>query len=163
MAELALAAHWPNPQQASQHFRDVMLPWCRQRWAAGDKLEIEIRLHEDALTDKQRRYYHGVILKEIAQQARPNGEVYPMAVWKEHFRKEFLGFKTVTTKNPLTGKRVRQRKRVSTEDLGVKAYSQLIERVTAFAVTDLGVVFSCPNFEQYLGAIVDPDTGEILG
>jgi len=69
-------------------------------------------------------------------------------------RAEFLGFKTVTHKNPITGKKARRRERVSTEHLGVKGYAEYIERVTAFAATELGVVFS----EEY----VDPDTGEVL-
>ena len=61
-----------------------------EQWRAGRRLELELRLHEDAKTDRQRRYYHGVVLKSIAQQARPNGQQYPLAVWKEHFRKEYL-------------------------------------------------------------------------
>ena len=133
-----------------------------EQWRAGRRLELELRLHEDAKTDRQRSYYHGVVLKSIAQQAKPNGQQYPLAVWKEHFRAEYLGHKTVTTKNPLTGKKVRRRVRVSTEDLGVKGYSQLIDRVSAFAATELGVVFPA-TFQQWEGMQVDPATGEIIG
>lgn len=162
MAELALQATWNEPVQAGQHFKNVLAPWCKSMWAAGHRLHVEVRLHEDAKTDRQRRYYHGVVLKTIAQQARPNGAQYPMAVWKEHFRAEYLGHKTVTTKNPLTGKKVRRRVRVSTEDLGVKGYSQLIDRVSAFAATELGVEFSV-SFGRWEQMQVDPDTGEIIG
>ena len=122
---------------------------------AGHRLVAEFRLAEDAKTD-QRKYYHGVILKQIAQQARPNDQTFPLAVWKEHFRKEYLGFKSVTCIDPMTGKKSRRRVRKSTEDLGVKAYAVLIERVTAFAVTELGVKFA----ER--GEYIDPDTGEIF-
>jgi hypothetical protein len=59
----------------------------------------------------------------------------------------------VTTVNPMTGKKHRRRVRKSTEDLGVKAYAELIERVTAFAVTELSVEFP---------AYIDQETGEIL-
>jgi hypothetical protein len=121
--------------------------------AAGHRLALEIRLAEDAKTDGQRKYYHGVVLAEIAKQATVNGQKFPLAVWKEWFRSEYLGFKTVTCTNPMTGKKSRRRVRKSTEDLGVKAYAQLIERVTAFAVTDLSVEFP---------ARIDPDTGEII-
>lgn len=124
MAELALRAAWNDPVQAGQHFKNVLAPWCKSMWAAGHRLHVEVRLHEDAKTDRQRAYYHGVVLKTIAQQAKPNGQQYPLSVWKEHFRKEYLGHKTVTIKNPLTGKKSRTRQRVSTEDLGVKGYSQ---------------------------------------
>ena len=68
----------------------------------------------------------------------------------------------MTTKNPMTGKKVRRRVRVSTEDLGVKGYSQLIDRVSAFAATELGVTFPA-TFQQWEGVQVDPDTGETIG
>lgn len=161
MSQLTIQASWNEPVQAGQHFKTVLAPWCKSMWAAGHRLHVEVRLHEDAKTDRQRAYYHGVVLKTIAQQAKPNGAQYPLAVWKEHFRAEYLGHKTVTTKNPLTGKKVRRRVR-STEDLGVKGYSQLIDRVSAFAATELGVRFPA-TYEQWERMEVDQDTGEIIG
>lgn len=127
---------------------------------AGHRLEVEVRLHEDAKTDRQRRYYHGIVLKSIAEQARPNGQQFPRAVWKEHFRAEFLGFKNVTAINPLTRRKALRRVRISTEDLGVRAYSKLIDRVSAFAATELGVTFPA-SFEQWERMQVDLETGEI--
>lgn len=129
-------------------------PWCKGELSAGRQVVIEARLAEDCKTDKQRKYLHGYILMTIAQQAAPNGVKFPMPVWKEHFRSEFLGFKTVTTKNPITGKKLRRRVRVSTEDLGVKGYSEYIDRVAAYAATDLAVEF----VEEW----VDPESGEIF-
>lgn len=129
-------------------------PWCRAQLHEHRQVVIEARLAEDCKTDKQRKFLHGYILMAIANQAAPNGVKFPMQVWKEHFRNEFLGFKTVTTTNPLTRKKSRKRVRVSTEDLGVKGYSEYIDRVAAFAATELAVEF----MEQW----VDPDTGEIL-
>lgn len=162
MSDLCLQVHWREPSQAHASLNGTVVPWARQMIQAGHTVVAEFRLAEDVKTDKQRRYYHGVILKEISLKAKPNGVQYPLAVWKEHFRAEFLGFKTVTTKNPITGKKSRRRMRVSTEDLGVKAYAKLIERVTAFAVTELGVQFSCPTYQHYETLNIDPDTGEIL-
>ena len=162
MSNTSLTVAWPNADMAGHSFRNVVAPWCKNQWMAGHRLEVELRLHEDAKTDRQRRYYHGVVLKSIASQAKPNGQGFPLAVWKEHFRKEYLGFKTVTTTNPLTGKKSRQRKRISTEDLGVRAYSDLIDRVSAFAATELGVTFPA-SYEQWERMQVDPDTGEIMG
>ena len=153
MSELVIRAEWVNPQQAGASLNGFVVPWCRSMMNAGHRLAVEIRLAEDAKTDRQRAYYHGVILKEIAQQVKANGQRFPLAVWKEHFRNEYLGFKTVTYTNPMTGKKSRRRVRKSTEDLGVKAYAELIERVTAFACTELGVEFP---------AHIDPETGEIL-
>lgn len=127
--------------------------WAKAQLSAGRPVDLEARLHEDAKTDKQRKYLHGYVLMTIARQAAPGGQKFDMKTWKEHFRSEFLGFKTVTTKNPMTGKKVRRRVRVSTEDLGVKGYSEYIERVTAFAAVELGVEFQ----EEW----VDPETGVI--
>ncbi|MDH4417676.1 MAG: hypothetical protein QE485_10660 [Acidovorax sp.] len=162
MSDLSLTIILHNAEQAAHVIRHAAAPKCREIWATGQVVEATFRTHEDAKTDRQRAYYHGVVLKIIAAQARPNGQQYPLAVWKEHFRAEYLGHKTVTSKNPLTGKKVRRRVRVSTEDLGVKGYSQLIDRVSAFAATELGVTFPA-TYQQWEGMQVDPDTGEIIG
>jgi len=132
----------------------VLWPYCKGHLHAGRRLVVEVRFAEDAFTDKQRGFYHGCILANIAQQARPNGQSYPLEVWKEHLRSMFLGFKTKTTINPTTGKKSRRRIRQSTEGLGVKGYADLIEKVAAYAGTELGVTFP----EEF----VDPDTGEVF-
>lgn len=116
-------------------------PSIKSELLAGNRLVLEVHHYEDKLTDRQRRYYHGYILKEIARQATIEGRKYPMPVWKEHFRKTFLGSKRKACINPLTGRKSRRSVRVSTEDLGVRGYNTLIEKVTAFAVTELGVCF----------------------
>ena len=161
MPDLRLSALWVNPVQANAHMKSVVAPWCRSQWAAGHGLQIEIRLHEDAKTDRQRNYYHAVVLTQIAQQARPNGAAHDMIIWKNFFREKFLGFKTVTHLDPMTGKKHRRRERQSTEKLGVKGYSMLIEKVTAFAVMELDVRFPM-TWGEYERMQVDPDTGEIL-
>lgn len=120
---------------------------------AGHDTVAELRTAEDRKTDKQRRFLHGYVLKTIAQQAAPGGQRFDLKTWKEHLRATFLGFKTITTKNPITGKRVRSRHRVSTEDLGVKGYSEYIDRVMAYAATEQGV--------EFLDEWVDPETGEV--
>lgn len=162
MSDQILRVEWIDSDQAGMSLNRIVVPWCKKLMAAGQHVVAEFRLSEDCKTDQQRKYYHGVILKEIAQQAVANGQKFPLAVWKEHFRAEYLGFKTVTHVNPMTGKKHRRRIRISTEDLGVRAYNKLIERVTSFAVTDLGVEFSVPRLEQYGGHQVDPETGEIM-
>lgn len=154
MSDLMLQVQWINPQQAHASLNQTVVPWAKSMMLAGHRLVAEFRLAEDVKTDGQRKFYHGIVLTEIAKQARVNGQKFPLAVWKEHFRSEYLGFKTVTFINPMTGKKARRRVRKSTEDLGVKAYATLIERVTAFACTDLGVEFP---------ARIDPETGEIMG
>lgn len=142
-----------EPVQAHTLITKTLWPHCKAMLMAGHKMAIEVRRAEDVKTDKQRRYYHGYVLLTIARQAEVNGQKFDLKTWKEHFRAEYLGFKVRTVKNPITGKKVRRRERVSTEDLGIKGYSQLIERVTAFAATTLGVEF----YEEW----TDPETGEV--
>mgnify|MGYP003528932380 CR=1 FL=1 len=159
MTSTMLQVQWINTEQAHASLNRTVVPWAKKLLKDGHALVAEFRLAEDHKTDKQRKYFHGVILTEIARKAKVNGERFDFRTWKEFFRKEYLGFKTVTTINPMTGKKSRNRVRVSTEDLGVKAYSNYIDRVTAFAVTELGVEFSVKRWEDYQ---VDPDTGEIF-
>lgn len=130
-----------NPQQAHQALANLVWPTIKAETMAGNRMVVEFRHAEDAKTDEQRRYYHGVILVEISKQAKPNGVQYPMQVWKEYFRDLYLGTKRKTFTNPVTGKKVSRTIRLSTEDLGVKGYTKLIEQVTAYAVTELGVMF----------------------
>jgi hypothetical protein len=115
---------------------------------AGRKQVLTIVDFEDALTTKQRGYYHGYILTEIAKQASIDGRKYQMHVWKEHFRATYLGDKIVSETNPITGIETKRAVRISSEELGVKKYNILIEQVTAFAVTELNVTFD-KDFEQW--------------
>lgn len=143
-----------NPVEAHKTLAGNVWQQIKALAMAGHGTVVEVRTAEDVKTDKQRRYLHGYVLMTIARQAAPGGQKFDMKTWKEHFRAEFLGHKTVTVKNPMTGKKVRRRVRVSTEDLGVKGYSEYIDRVTAFAATELGVEFR----EEW----VDPETGEVF-
>ncbi|OUM00565.1 recombination protein NinB [Variovorax sp. JS1663] len=124
-------------------------PWAKEQLQLGRKLVLKADELEDDKSDRQRRYYHGVVLAEIAEQARANGQKFPLKVWKEHFRETYLGSRWETRTDPMTGNKKRRKVRISTEDLGVKKYSELIEKVTAFAVTELGVRFSVSRWQDY--------------
>lgn len=142
-----------NPVEAHKIYAGPIREMLKALSTAGHATVVEIRTAEDAKTDKQRRYLHGYVLMTISRQAAPGGQKFDMRVWKEQFRSMFLGFKTVTHKNPLTGKKIRRRERVSTEDLGIKGYSEYIDRVTSFAAMELGV--------EFMDEWIDPDTGEV--
>jgi hypothetical protein len=142
-------------------------PWAKEQLRHGRKLVATFTLLEDEITTAQRGYLHTVVFPEIAQFAP--GQKHDWRVWKEYFRETFLGFKVVTSVNPITGKKTRLRHRVSTEDLGVRAYAEYIDRVIAFAATDLGVTISeplpphlRPQRRQKRAETVDAETGEIL-
>lgn len=147
-----------NPQQAHQAMTAQLWPQIKALTTAGKRLVLTLVDADDEVRIKQRGYYHKVILGEIAQKASMNGQKFDMRTWKEYFRKKHLPDKRKNVKNPMTGRTITIRVRQSTENLGVKKYAQLIEMVTAFAVTDLGVEFSERNFDRW----VDPETGELL-
>lgn len=138
------------PDQASRAVKAQLFPFCQAAWANGVKrLSLVVMAEQDEKSIRQRKYYHGVVLTEIAEQAKVNGQRFAMPVWKEYFRDKYVGYEWVITRNPITGKKSRRKVRKSTEDLGIRAYSKLIEQVTAEAVTDLGVMFSVPRWEEY--------------
>lgn len=169
MTDILLRVELHTAEQAHDAIARTLWPFAKEQIRQGHELVIEARLLDDAITQAQRGYLHAVVLTEIAQFARANGEQFPMAVWKEWFRAEFLGFKVVTSINPFTRKKVRRRVRISTEDLGVRALAKYIDRVIAFAATDLDVTVSeplpahlRPGRRRKARELVDQDTGEIL-
>jgi hypothetical protein len=138
------------PDQANRAIKAQLFPFCVAAWQNGvQRLAVTVMPEPDAKSIQQRRYYHGVVLVEIAEQAKANGQRFPMPVWKEYFRDKYVGYDWVVYRNPITGKKSRRKVRKSTEDMGVRAYSKLIEQVTAEAVTELGVMFSVPRWEEY--------------
>jgi hypothetical protein len=133
-----------EPEQARAILTRNLLPWIGEQMKQGRELVLEARLLDDDITQRQRGYLHAVVLTEIARFAVVNGQRFDMRVWKEHFRSEFLGFKVVSSVNPLTGRKLRRRVRISTEDLGIRAMADYIDRIIAFAATELGVTVSEP-------------------
>lgn len=152
---------WRGPEQASLTMQNIVGPWCRERWEQGEAVEATYSLHKDAKSTRQRNYLHGVVLSAIAAQARPNGQGFPLAVWKEHARATFLGSRMVTVTNPITGKEHRRLERISTESLNVAEYSEYIERVSAWAADELGVTIPV-QYDDWERRQIDMATGEIV-
>lgn len=144
MSEILLRTELLTPEQGHQALAQYVWPWAKEQLRQGRELYAEFGLLEDAITKAQRGYLNGVVFRDIAQQARVRGEAFDRLTWKEWYRNEFLGFEVVTSINPFTGKKVRRRKRNSTEDLGVRGMIDYIDRVIAHASTELGVTVSEP-------------------
>ena len=171
MTEILNRVELHTPDQARAVLKSHTLPWVGQQLEQGRALVAEFRLLDDDITDKQRAYLHAVVLTEIAQGMVIDGRRYPMPVWKEHFRAEFLGFKVVTSINPLTGKKVRRRVRISTEDLGIKGMADYIDRICAWAA-GYGITISEPlppelrpqrrRQKAVERGEVDMETGEVM-
>ncbi|NDY89751.1 hypothetical protein [Ideonella livida] len=82
------------------------------------------------------RYYWGVILAQISEQARVSGARYTPEAWHIHFAEVFLGWEFQT----VAGGKVRRTRR-STAKLTSSERADYLLQVQAYAVTDLGVVF----------------------
>lgn len=135
-------------EQGHQVLSQSFWPWAKQQLAEGRRLVVKGEELEDAKSIQQRRYLHGVIFTEMAEQLRPNGQSFAMKVWKEHCREKFLGSKWVMELDPIAGKKRRRKVRVSSEDLGIKAYSNYIEQCTAYGI-ELGAGFSVKTWQEY--------------
>lgn len=159
-----------TPEQGREVLTRNMLPWIGEQLKHGRKLVVEAKLLDDDITEKQRAYLHAGVLTQIAQEAVVNGERFPMEVFKEWYRNQFLGFKVVTCIDPFTKKKSRRRIRVSTEDLGKRGLAEYTERVIAHASTELGLTIRPPMVKEVREAMkryaargekVDLSTGEI--
>lgn len=106
---------------------------------------------QDPITVKQRAFLHAAVFPQIAEQVVVDGTRYAADIWKEFFRKRFLPDRWELTAVPkwdaalgrlvVPKRKTPLRVRVSTEDLGIKAYSDYIDRVIDTAVLELHVVF----------------------
>jgi hypothetical protein len=143
-----IAINLTEPKQAHKAIAKL---WAtvKNELTAGHKQVIELKSFEEALTSKQRKYYHGYILTTIAQTATVEGRKYAMAVWKEHYRAKFLGDEVTDVTDIKTGAIKKELRRKSSESLSVKGYNKLIDQVTADAATEFGVVFDV-NFDQWM-------------
>ena len=171
MTDILLRQELHTLEQGRAVLKSRVLPWVGEQLTLGRELVVEVRLLEDDITHKQRAYLHAVVLTEIAQYARPNGQSFRMPVWKEHFREAWLGFTLVTFINPLTGKKSRRRVRKSTEDLGIRGMADYIDKCCAWAA-EHGITISAPlppelrpqrkRAKAIENGQFDADTGEIL-
>lgn len=137
-----------NPSQAHQTLKREW-EYIKSQLIAGNKQVLILKSFEEALTEKQRGYYHGYILETVAKQAVVDGRKFPMRVWKEHYRAMFLGDTVVEITDIKTGATKKELRRVSSESLSVKGYNKLIDQVTADSATEFGVVFDA-SFDEWL-------------
>lgn len=148
----------------------------------GKRVLFSVGEDSEPLSIKQRKFLHGVVLTQISEQVRVEGERYVMAVWKEFFRKLFLPDRYEMQRRPVWDKKqcrlvqakraTPQRIRSSTEELTVKQYSAHIDKVITHAVTEFNVIFDFDQQEReavrYVAPKrakrenVDAETGEIL-
>lgn len=125
--------------------------------ANGIHAEIACRPSTKPVSVKLRGLYHAAVLPQISEQAKVAGIRYVPDVWKEHFRKQFLPDHFERVKAIRIGADghpeaywTTRRIRSSTEELGNKLYAEHVDKVIAYAVTDLLVEFVFTNEERTL-------------
>jgi len=150
MSQYALQTVFLNPDQARAAISGQIAPYCKAQWQNGvERLRVTIEPEEDAKTVQQGRFYWGIILMQISEQARIEGQRYTVDAWHELFKRQHLP--RVKKRCYIAGKKrpVITTTIGTTKGLGIRKMSAFIEKVIAFAVTDLGVAFTETRWENY--------------
>ncbi len=101
--------------------------------AAGRPLQVTVEEYAAKRSSEQNRKLHA-ILNEISENVCVNGRYYDAEVWKEQVRRRFIGTEELDLPD---GSRIERG--ISTTTLNVGQFSELIERVTAWAAVEFGV------------------------
>lgn len=113
----------------------ALYAYLKANWramAAQDKpLAVNVSQHKDKRHNQQNRLYWSY-LKQIATQAMVDGKQYSDECWHEHFKGEFLGYVDLPN-----GRKMAE----STTKLNVTDFAIYVNKVEAYAVTELGVIF----------------------
>lgn len=109
----------------------------------GEQVLLTVSVAVEPVGVQQRRFFHGPVLNQIAEQVRVRGERFTTDVWKEHLKNVILEREPQYEMRKLPGaKRATPRRvRRSTEKLGVREYAAFIDEVIAYAVTEWGCEF----------------------
>lgn len=114
--------------------------WCRTHLQSMVISKRNVRIiitDEDAdRLEEQVRYYFGVLLAAIANQAHVNGQQFSKEVWHEYLATKFLPGKEVEMPD---GEYRVVRSSVARGKIGVKAMAEYTKQVEAYAATELGV------------------------
>lgn len=109
--------------------------------APGRRIRVVIGVDHEDKTVKQRGFYHAAVLPQISEQATVGGLLYTAKIWKEFFHRLYIGHRWESIRLPGQKRATPRRVRISSEDLSIKQYSELLDKVIAYAVTELGVSF----------------------
>ena len=82
--------------------------------------------------EQNSRYWGRGVLSQIAEKATVVGRRYSAEVWHEQFKRQFIGIEELPN-GQIVGK--------SSAKLSIKEFSEFVDKVEAFAATELGVLF----------------------
>lgn len=97
----------------------------------GEVIEVNICLHKSKRNLEQNKRLHAM-LQEIANQVWIDGKQFSMETWKEHFKQMFLGVIELPSGRLMAN---------PTHKLNTKECAEFMQKVEAYAVSELGVIF----------------------
>jgi hypothetical protein len=124
----------------NDNFAQALWGFLRSNWKAmaeaGKPLAVTVAEHKSKRSVEQNARLHA-LLTEVAAQAWVNGRQFSVEVWKEHYKRKFIG----TEEIELPDGKVEERG-ISTTTLDVGGFSDLMTKIEEDATTQLGVVFA---------------------
>ena len=109
----------------------LLLQNWKQFKERDEVLEVNISINKTKRNLEQNKLLHAM-LSEIASQAWVNGKQYNAEIWKDFFKREFLGVIELPNGQEMA---------VSTSKLKVKAFAEFVQQVEVYAVSELLVCF----------------------
>lgn len=109
----------------------------------GRRVVLVVMELEDSLTIRQRGFFHKAVLGQISEQVVVDGRRYDKEIWKTHLKNRILERNPRWKEIHLPGAPEPFLVRMwwSTEELGVKAYSEFIDESIAVAASEWNVDF----------------------
>ena len=107
----------------------AVVRYCRAKHA-GTRVDVTIRARKAQRSDRQNRYWWGVVIPLLAEHCG-----YTDDEMHEALKAKFLGTEDLSRGLLRIG---------STKKLGTKAFADLVDRVTVWAAQDLGVMIPPP-------------------
>lgn len=115
----------------------LMMAFLESNWATcaqqGKPLSVTVMEYKVKRNLEQNKLLHAVC-RDIADSAWVNGRQYDADMWKEYFKRRFIGSEEI----PLPGGEFVDRA-ISTTTLSVPEFADLIDKIQAYAATELGV------------------------
>lgn len=104
----------------------------------GTPLKVIVAEEESDRFDEQVKYYFGIVVKTIAEQAWVEGRRYDKDAWHEQLARDFLPTREIVTPD---GEIILKRSSIARGRISNKAMAKYTQEVTAYATTELGVIF----------------------
>jgi hypothetical protein len=150
VSDLSVSLYLREPDSARNQLREAWLQCIKPNLQAGRQLVCKLAELEDERSLQQLRFYWGVVLKSISEQASIGGQKYTADAWHELMKRQFIPRKVEKAKVAGKKRPVVTVRLGSTSDLGVKKMSVYLEQVMAFGA-EQGVEYPETRWQEYRG------------